>query len=100
MEEHFRIAVDVMGSDNGPSEIIAGVATALRKGYHKGGLVLVGQEPVIQQALAAEKLTGNPHIRIHNASQVIGMDEKPIQSLRQKKDASLVQAVELVKSGV
>ena len=88
-----------MGSDMGPDEMVAGAALALNSGWVKHGLVLVGQTDKIEAALAQSGLQGDDRISLHQASEVIGMHEKPIQSLRSKKDASLVRAVELVKDG-
>lgn len=87
-----------MGADKGPEEVLAGVQMALRAGSVHS-LILVGNEAVIQPILGKLKLAGDARLRIHHCTEVIGMDEKPIQSLKQKKDASLVQTVELVKAG-
>jgi glycerol-3-phosphate acyltransferase PlsX len=93
------IAVDAMGADMGPNEVVAGIALALRNGWAPGKIVAVGREDVLEQALQANKLTGHPLVESFAASEVIEMHDKPIQSLRSKKDASLVRAVELVKLG-
>jgi glycerol-3-phosphate acyltransferase PlsX len=92
------IAIDVMGSDRGPCEIITGVIDALsdRDDYC---VVLVGECDVIQNILKAQKVVDNSRITILHASEVIAMGEKPIQALRTKKDASMVRAIELVRSG-
>jgi glycerol-3-phosphate acyltransferase PlsX len=93
------IAVDAMGSDMGPTEVVAGVALALRNQWVPEKIVLVGKEEVISEAIQANKLKDHPQVELFEASEVIEMHEKPVQSLRQKKDASLVRAVELVKLG-
>lgn len=100
-EKHVSraIAVDAMGSDMGPAEVVAGVAMALEKGWAPGNVVVVGQEEVLEDALQEQGLSGNSRIEVFAASEVIEMHDKPIQSLRSKKDASLVRAVELVKLG-
>jgi glycerol-3-phosphate acyltransferase PlsX len=99
VESSRSIAVDVMGSDLGPDEVVAGVALALRRKYASTGLVLVGEPGLLGTLLQTHKLTGHPEISMHPASEVIGMQEKPIESLKRKKDASLVQAIEQIKSG-
>lgn len=96
----LSIAIDVMGSDLGPGEVIAGVKIALKAGWVRHKAILVGDEAVIAEGLKAEGLDNHPQIETFHASQVIGMHEKPIQSLKSKKDASLVRAVELVKDGI
>ena len=93
------IAVDAMGSDMGPAEVLAGVAMAIENGWTPGNVVVVGKEDVLESALEEQGLSSNPRIELFAASEVIEMHDKPIQSLRSKKDASLVRAVELVKLG-
>ncbi len=94
-----KIAVDAMGSDLGPEEVIAGVSLAIKRHNTLDGIVVVGNEEITQPILEAEGLDKDPRVSSFHASEVIGMDEKPIQSLKDKKDASLVRAVELVKLG-
>ncbi len=93
------IAVDVMGSDLGPSEIIAGVALAL--GTLKNlpdEFILVGDEAVINPLLKAEGILKHPIISVFHASEIISMDDKPLKALKTKKDSSMVRAIELVKA--
>ncbi len=92
------IAVDAMGSDLGPSEVIAGLKLAL-KNPASGSVnyILVGQEEVIQPLLRQEKLADHPKIGFLHASQVVSMDDKPLRGLKTKKDSSMVRAIELVK---
>lgn len=92
------IAIDVMGSDRGPSEIIEGCLLALQENKDLVGLTLVGRKEVIQQILKDRMVASNPKLSICPATEVIGMDEKPLISLRQKKDSSMVRAVELVQN--
>lgn len=92
------IAVDVMGSDLGPGEIIAGIALALKSLRHlPSQFILVGDESMMRPHIEAEGLSGHPKIRTFHASEVIQMDEKPLKSLKTKKDSSMVRAIELVK---
>jgi glycerol-3-phosphate acyltransferase PlsX len=94
------IAVDVMGSDLGPGEIIAGIGLALKSLNHlPKQFVLVGDETIIGPLIQAEGLSDHPRIRTHHASEVIRMDEKPLKSIKSKKDSSIVRAIELVKEG-
>jgi glycerol-3-phosphate acyltransferase PlsX len=89
-----------MGSDLGPGEVIAGIGLALKSLIHlPKQFVLVGDEAAIKPALETEGLSNHPRIRIHHTSQVIQMDEKPLKSLKSKKDSSMVRAIELVKEG-
>ncbi|HKJ89883.1 MAG TPA: phosphate acyltransferase PlsX [Oceanipulchritudo sp.] len=93
------IAVDAMGADMGPEEVVAGVALALKNGWAPDKVIIVGQEQVVEEAMRANGLEGNPRAESFAASEVIEMHEKPVQSLRTKKDSSLVRTVELVKLG-
>jgi len=93
------VAVDAMGGDHGPSEVVRAVKLSLEKYKSIEGIVLVGNENLLERLIKVEGIHKNPRISIYPASEIIGMDEKPIQSLKQKKDASLVRAIELVKDG-
>lgn len=93
------IAVDAMGADMGPEEVVAGVALALKNGWAPDKVIIVGQEQVVEEAMRANGLEGDPRAESFAASEVIEMHEKPVQSLRTKKDSSLVRTVELVKLG-
>lgn len=92
----MRIAVDAMGGDYAPGEIVKGsVDAAINDGIE---VVLVGKEEVVRDELTKYDF---PHhlISVVNASETIGMDEHPARAVRRKKDASLVVATRLVKSG-
>lgn len=88
-----------MGSDLGPGEVVAGAKLAVERGQALDGIILVGDDEVLQPILAGAGVSDDDRFRTFHASEVIGMDEKPIQSLKAKKDASLVRTVELVKVG-
>jgi glycerol-3-phosphate acyltransferase PlsX len=92
------IAIDVMGSDLGPKEIMGGVIGALadRKNFR---VILIGDGNIIRKNLRAQNLENNPRVEIVHASEVIAMDEKPLQALRMKKDASVVRTIELLRLG-
>ncbi|MGB0408437.1 MAG: phosphate acyltransferase PlsX [Opitutales bacterium] len=94
------IAVDTMGGDLGPTEFIRGLLYASEELKLDCEFILVGKGRLLERLLKVRKLPTDPNsIHIHHASEVIGMEEKPIQALKQKKDASMVQAIRLVKEG-
>lgn len=93
-EGMVRIALDAMGGDHGVSVVVP-AACAYVASNPAVELILVGQEDVIKAAMP----TGCKRIRIHHASEVVGMDELPSQALRRKKDSSMRVAIDLVKSG-
>ncbi len=96
---HQGIAIDAMGADLGVAEVVRAVALALDQIKGLGPIVLVGKERLLQRLVKVAGLADEPRLSIFPASQIIGMGEKPIQSLKQKKDSSLVRAIELVKEG-
>jgi glycerol-3-phosphate acyltransferase PlsX len=93
------LAIDAMGGDHGPVEVVAGVRLALRKESSPTRILLVGDQATLHKLLKDEGMAHDERVKIVHASEVIGMDEKPIAALKQKKDSSMVRAIELVKDG-
>ena len=91
-----RIAVDAMGGDHAPEEIVQG-AIAWARGSPDVGVILVGDEPRVR-SLVGDDVPAN--VRFVQAGQVVGMDEHPARALREKKDASILVAMDLVKEGL
>ena len=89
-----RVAVDVMGGDHGPSEVVLGALDHARS-KPDDQVILVGDEATVRSI--AGQLPSN--VSIVHASQVVGMDEHPALALREKKDSSILVAVDLVKDG-
>src|SRR5690606_6109114 len=83
------VAVDAMGGDRAPGEVLAGARRAVAELDIAGLMVGPG-------AVLAASLDGLPHLE---AGEVIGMDEDPAQAVRRKKDSSLVRAAEAVRDG-
>ncbi|MGO8697595.1 MAG: phosphate acyltransferase PlsX [Limisphaerales bacterium] len=94
----MRIAVDVMGGDHGAQTIIDGARLALQSEGSISQLILVGREPEIKSALSRAGCH-DPRVTIVNATEVLSMEDKPVEGLRRKKDCSILRAVELVKAG-
>ncbi len=93
----IHIAVDAMGGDNAPGEIVKGVAEALAE-HDELSVTLVGRQDDIEKAL--EGLTWpKDRLTIHHASEVIGMAEPPVRAVTTRKDSSIVQGMRLVKDG-
>ena len=89
-----RVAVDAMGGDHGPSEIVPGVLD-FAAAHPDDRMVLVGDETTLTGM--AGTLPANASI-VH-ASQVVEMDEHPALALREKKDSSILVATDLVRRG-
>jgi phosphate acyltransferase len=92
----IKIAVDAMGSDNSPQSEVEGAVQAARA--WAVSIVLVGKEPILTPLLKQNGGDGLA-IEIHNASQVVLMDEPPAVALRKKRDSSVRVAAELVRAG-
>jgi glycerol-3-phosphate acyltransferase PlsX len=91
-----RIALDVMGGDYAPGEIILGAVQAARElGV---GVLLVGPEGTIQQELGRHETSGLD-LEIVHADQVIAMDEHPAEAVRAKPRNTITVAHELVREG-
>jgi phosphate acyltransferase len=93
-----RIAVDAMGGDLGPSEVVAAVKLALGQNAALNAITLVGDQNVLGPLVSQAGLAQNNRLSIFHASEVITMDDKPLNALKRKKDSSMVRAIELVKS--
>lgn len=94
----ITIAVDSMGGDHGPSVTVPASLTALQT-EPSLRIVLVGLPERIEPLLASAPRAVRERISVHPATQVVGMDEKPQDALRKKKDSSMRVAIDLVKSG-
>ena len=97
MSELVKVAVDAMGGDNAPSEIVKGAFLAVQ-GDSRIKVFLVGPEEVLKKELEQYPDLGN-RLEVVNASEVITNDEAPVMAVRRKKDSSIVVAMTLVKNG-
>ena len=85
-----------MGSDRAPKPEIEGALLAARH-YPGVRVLLVGPEAQVQQGLASHPTAGSVAVEVVNATQVIGMNEKPVQAVRSKKDSSMHVGLRLVR---
>lgn len=92
----MQIAVDVMGGDHAPDEIIKGAVESISE--IEGKILLVGPEDVIEEKLKDYTYNLN-RLEIIDAPDVIEMDETPAKAVRQKTDSSIAVGVRLVRSG-
>jgi phosphate acyltransferase len=95
---NVTIAIDAMGGDHGTSVTVRAALAYLAQ-HPQDSIVLVGLVDAIEAELRAAGATVHAHLRIHPASEVVGMDESPQSALRGKKDSSMRVAINLVKSG-
>ncbi|MCI9604391.1 MAG: phosphate acyltransferase PlsX [Ruminococcus sp.] len=97
MSEMTRVALDAMGGDNAPGEMVKGAVEAVQK-RKDIKILLTGREEVLRQGLSAYTYP-REQIEIVNASEVIETAEPPVAAIRSKKDSSIVVALKLVKRG-
>jgi glycerol-3-phosphate acyltransferase PlsX len=86
----MRIAVDVMGGDNAPDQILKGCIQAIPLLSHDDRLVLVGDESTIKDGLSERGFAKDTRVEIVATTEVIGMDEPPVEAMKSKKNSSIV----------
>ena len=97
MQELIKVAVDAMGGDHAPGEIVKGAVEAVTR-QKRVKVFLTGQKAAVEAEL--QKYQYDPsRIEIVNAEEVIQMAEPPVQAIRTKKDSSIVVAMKMVKNG-
>ncbi|MFC1941912.1 phosphate acyltransferase PlsX [Chloroflexota bacterium] len=92
----MKIAVDAMGGDHAPGEVVKGAVIGARE--HSVDIILVGPEQIVKQEIAKHDITG-VNIEIIPASEYLVEGEHPAYALRNKRDASVIVATKLVKAG-
>ena len=106
----MRIALDSMAGDRGSEELIRGAIQAAQDFHHQ--VVLVGDAEKLETILSSLsnsyteksirtkfKSLVESNIQVIHASEVVGMDESPLDAVRKKKDSSISVAFQLVKNG-
>ena len=97
MAECVNVAVDAMGGDNAPTEIVKGAVEAVNADK-RVKVFLVGKEPVIREELKAYTYDAE-QLEVVHAEEVIETAEPPVMAIRRKKDSSIVKAMYMVKNG-
>lgn len=97
MSEYVKVAVDAMGGDNAPVEIVKGAVEAVNASS-KVKVYLVGLPETLEKELAGYTYQ-QEQMEIVPASEIIETAEPPVMAIRKKKDSSLVKALNLVKDG-
>ncbi len=98
MDDVTKVAVDAMGGDNAPVEIVKGAVEAVNENS-RIKVYLTGKQDIIEEELAGYTYN-KEQIEVVNATEVIEMAEPPVMAIRKKKDSSIVVALNLVKNGV
>ena len=94
----MRIALDAMGGDYAPKNIVEGAVLALKEYPYIEKLFLVGDAVATGNELKRLDFK-DARIEIFHASEVVSMKESAAKAVRHKKDASICRAVDLVKNG-
>ena len=95
MQDMIRVAVDAMGGDNAPGEIVKGAVEAVATS-NDIKVLLVGQQDVVAEELGKYDYP-KEQIEIVHAEEVIETAEPPVMAIRKKKDSSIVVAMNMVK---
>ncbi|MBQ7839292.1 MAG: phosphate acyltransferase PlsX [Lachnospiraceae bacterium] len=96
MADFVKVAVDAMGGDNAPTEIVKGAVEAVQADK-RVKVYLVGKQEVINEQLASLTYP-KEQVEVVNATEVIETSEPPVNAIRKKKDSSIVKGLGMVKS--
>lgn len=91
----IKVAVDAMGGDYAPTEMVAGAVAAVNANKEIQ-VLLVGQEHIVSEELSKHTYSKD-QIQVIHASEVIETEEPPVNAIRKKKDSSIVVGMNLVK---
>ena len=94
-----RIALDAMGGDLGPAEVVAALQLALQEFPDLCPVTITGDQEILGPLLAAANLTNHPKVSVLHASEVISMGDEVMTAIKRKRDSSMIKAIELVKDG-
>lgn len=97
MSNKIRIAVDAMGGDYAPTEVVHGAVDAIKE-HSNITVILVGDSDAIKKELAQYEYH-QEQIEIVHTTEVITCEEAPVEAIRKKKDSSLIVALKMVKTG-
>lgn len=92
----MKIAVDAMGGDRGPAEIVAGAVAAAREFNLQ--VILVGIKESIESELKRHEISNLP-VFVQPATEVVEMDESPAKAMRRKRNSSMAVGLRLVRDG-
>ncbi len=98
MSEWIKVAVDAMGGDNAPGEIVKGAVEAVRANENVS-VTLVGLQEQIEAVLATCGEYPAERLSVRAASEVIETGEPPVDAIRRKRDSSMVVGLKMVRSG-
>ena len=98
-EAKVTLAVDVMGSDRGPEEVLAGISQSLENSPRGTRFLLFGREEVIGNYFSKFDNFDSGQVEVRHAPEIVEMDEKPIAGIKGKKNSSMSLALQSLKEG-
>ena len=98
-EAKIRLAVDAMGSDLGPSEVLEGVSLAIELSPRNTEFVLFGQEEILEPLVTKHSILSQSKVELVHCPEVVGMEEKPIAGIKGKKMSSMSLSLQALKDG-
>ena len=96
MSDKIIIAIDAMGGDNAPKEIIKGAVCALEENNNLK-IILVGKQEIIDNELKNYDIKSYENLEILDAQDIITNDDSPTWAIKNKKESSIVKGLNLVK---
>ncbi len=97
--ETRRIALDAMGGDMGPGEVVTALKLALREFPDLCPVTIVGDEAELDPLLKQAQLNDHPKVSLLHAPEVVTMADEVMTAIKRKRDSSMLKAIELVKEG-
>ena len=94
-----RIALDAMGGDMGPTEVVEALRLALVEFPDLCPVTIVGDQAVLNPLLQQAQLENHPKVSLLHAPSVITMEDEVMTAMKRKRDSSMLQAIQLVKEG-
>ena len=95
----ITLAVDAMGGDKGPAEIIAGISKSGSFVPRDLEFQLFGREDELSKLVENDSSLVDLNVSVHHAPEVVEMDEKPIAGIKNKKKSSMALALQSLKEG-
>ena len=89
-EARITLAIDAMGSDQGPHEVLAGVSLALEVAPRNSDFLLFGKEDLLTPIMDEYPNLMGGQVTVHHAPEVVEMDEKPIAGIKGKRKSCLL----------
>jgi glycerol-3-phosphate acyltransferase PlsX len=90
------IAIDAMGGDHAPQEIVKGAVEALN--HIEADIMLIGDETRIMEEMSKYKVNMD-RIVVHHTTEIITNEEKPVVAIKRKRDSSMVKGFDMLKKG-